>query len=68
MIDLPGLFASTMSVNGIVGSVGFSVFELGMLFCFGVCWPISIYKSLKTKRTEGKSLLFMVVVWLGYNL
>ena len=44
----------------------FSPFEFGMLFCFGICWPVSIYKSLKSKRTEGKSLLFIVIVWIGY--
>ena len=50
----------------LLAKVGFSPFEFGMLFCFGICWPISIYKSLKTKRTEGKSLTFMWIVWLGY--
>ena len=46
--------------------VGFSPLEFGMLACFGICWPVSIYKSLKTKRTEGKSLTFMCIVWVGY--
>ena len=50
----------------LLAEVDFSIFELGMLLCFGICWPVSIYKTLKTKRTEGKSLLFIVIVWLGY--
>lgn len=47
-------------------AVSNSIFEFGMLLCFGVCWPISVYKSIKTKCVKGKSLLFMVIVWLGY--
>lgn len=43
-----------------------SPFEGIMLICFGLSWPISIYKSLRVKRVEGKSLLFMGVVCFGY--
>ena len=46
--------------------ISFSIFEFGMLACFGICWPISVYTSIKTKRTEGKSLLFMIIVFVGY--
>ena len=53
-------------ILSLLAKVGFSPFEFGMLFCFGICWPVSIYKSLKTKRTEGKSLTFLWIVWLGY--
>lgn len=35
-----------------------------MLICFGVSWPVSIAKSLRTKIVSGKSLLFMGIVWL----
>ena len=49
-----------------VTDIGFSIFEFGMLACFGICWPISVYTSVKTKRTEGKSLLFMLIVFVGY--
>ena len=45
---------------------GFSIYELGMLACFGICWPVSVYTSVKTKKTQGKSLLFMIIVFLGY--
>ena len=44
------------------------VFEAGMLVCFGISWPIDILKSLRTRRTEGKSLAFMVIIWGGYCL
>ncbi|MCK4248365.1 MAG: hypothetical protein KAX15_01140 [Candidatus Omnitrophica bacterium] len=43
-----------------------SVFEFIMLFCFGVSWPISIAKSLRTKKVKGKSPMFMSIVGLGY--
>ncbi|MDI9430443.1 MAG: hypothetical protein QM570_01840 [Planctomycetota bacterium] len=43
-----------------------SVFEAIMLVCFGVSWPISIAKSLRTKKVEGKSPLFMGIVCFGY--
>ena len=43
-----------------------SVFEIGMLLCFGFAWPMSIYKSIKSKSIEGKSLVFMYVIVAGY--
>jgi hypothetical protein len=43
-----------------------SIFEIIMLACFGVSWPISIVKSLKTRVVAGKSPLFMGIVILGY--
>jgi hypothetical protein len=43
-----------------------SVFEMLMLICFGVSWPVSIAKSLRTKVVAGKSPLFMGIVCLGY--
>ena len=42
------------------------VFEFLMLFCFGFSWPFSILKSIRSRSTRGKSLLFMVLVELGY--
>jgi len=43
-----------------------SPFEALMLICFGVSWPISIAKALRTKKVEGKSPLFMAIICLGY--
>ena len=37
-----------------------------MLICFGLSWPISIAKSLKTKVVEGKSPWFLIIVIIGY--
>ena len=43
-----------------------SIFEILMLLCFGLSWPISIAKAIRTKRVEGKSPLFMAVICVGY--
>ena len=43
-----------------------SVFEIVMLVCFGAAWPVSIYKSLKTRQVAGKSLPFLVIIVVGY--
>lgn len=43
-----------------------SIFEIGMLVCFGAAWPISIIKSIKSKSTSGKSLFFLFIVQFGY--
>lgn len=42
------------------------IFEILMLICFGFAWPTSIYKSIKSKSVEGKSVIFMYVIILGY--
>ena len=44
------------------------VLEAGMLFCFGFAWPFNIYKSYKARTNTGKSLLFLLVIWMGYLL
>lgn len=43
-----------------------SIFEIGMLFCFGFSWPFSIAKSFTTHQVVGKSPLFMIIVIIGY--
>lgn len=43
-----------------------SIFEATMLICFGLSWPISIAKSVRTKVVTGKSPLFMVLLCCGY--
>jgi hypothetical protein len=40
--------------------------EAGMLLCFGVAWPVDIYKTLRTRLVTGKSVGFMLIVLLGY--
>ncbi len=43
-----------------------SVFEAAMLICFGVSWPVSIARSLRTGVVIGKSPVFMLIVAGGY--
>ncbi len=43
-----------------------SVFEMIMLICFGIAWPFSIWKSYTSNHNEGKSLIFLFIVFIGY--
>jgi hypothetical protein len=43
-----------------------SLFEAIMLICFGVSWPLSIYKSYKSRQTGGKSVVFLYLILIGY--
>lgn len=42
------------------------IFEAVMVICFGLSWPISIYKSLKMGTSRGKSMFFMIFILIGY--
>ena len=42
------------------------IFEFIMLACFGLSWPISVYKSIKSKSTQGKSIVFIIAIIIGY--
>ena len=43
-----------------------SPFEALMIICFGAAWPFSIFKSYHSRKTGGKSVVFLYVVLLGY--
>jgi len=43
-----------------------SIFEAIMLICFGAAWPFSIYKSYVSRNNSGKSILFLIVIFIGY--
>jgi len=42
------------------------IFELGMLLLFGLSWPVSIYKSYKSRAVGSKSVIFLFAVIGGY--
>lgn len=42
------------------------IFEFIMLACFGLSWPISVCKSIKSKSTQGKSIIFILAIIIGY--
>ena len=57
---------SFLALTG-VELVGIGSFLEGMMiFFFGVSWPFAIYRTWKAKKVEGKSLVFLVLVFLGY--
>ena len=43
-----------------------SPFEAVMILCFGCAWPLSIWKSFRSRSNRGKSLPFMIVIFAGY--
>ena len=43
-----------------------SIFEIGMLVCFGAAWPLSIVKSYRSRQNAGKSVWFLAVIFIGY--
>ena len=42
------------------------IFEVCMLICFGLSWPFNIAKSLRAKTAKGKSMLFEIIIIIGY--
>ena len=42
------------------------ILEALMVISFGCSWPINIIKSLHTKTTKGKSLMFLLLIEFGY--
>lgn len=43
-----------------------TVCETIMLICFGISWPISVYKSATSRSTKGKSVFFTLAIIVGY--
>ena len=37
-----------------------------MLALFGISWPFGLVKSIVSKSTKGKSLLFLILIDVGY--
>ncbi len=44
----------------------FKIFEAIMLLCFGISWPISIYKSYTSRKVGSKSIVFLYAILTGY--
>lgn len=44
----------------------FSLYEILMLVCFGISWPVAVLKTYQTKCVKGKSLLFLLLILFGY--
>lgn len=41
--------------------------ETIMLICFGLSWPSNVMKSIRSRTAKGKSLLFLLLVEIGYT-
>lgn len=41
-------------------------FEACMVICFGISWPVSIMKSVRSRTVKGKSLIFILFILAGY--
>ena len=41
-------------------------FEMIMLVCFGLSWPFNITKSIRSRTAKGKSVLFEIMIIIGY--
>ncbi len=42
------------------------ILEAIMIVLFGISWPFNLMKSIRSKTTKGKSLLFLVLIDAGY--
>ncbi|HOV70398.1 MAG TPA: hypothetical protein PLZ84_08760 [Clostridia bacterium] len=42
------------------------IFEMFMLICFGLSWPVSIIKSYTARSAKGKSRFFLLLILFGY--
>ena len=40
--------------------------EVTMLLCFGASWPLNLWKNYWSRSAEGKSLAFLLLVFIGY--
>ena len=42
------------------------IFEIIMVLCFGASWPMNIMRSYRARTAKGKSVLFLVLISIGY--
>ena len=40
--------------------------EIVMIVLFGLSWPLNVIKSYKVRTTKGKSLMFLIFIFVGY--
>lgn len=43
-----------------------TIFEIGMTICFGASWPFNIIRSYKARTAKGTSILFTLLIAIGY--
>ena len=42
------------------------ILEITMVLCFGASWPLNLWKNYWSRSAEGKSLSFLLLVFIGY--
>ncbi len=42
------------------------LFEIIMIVSFGISWPMNVVKSYRARTTKGKSLPFLLLIFIGY--
>ena len=42
------------------------ILEILMVVSFGASWPLNVMKSYSARTTKGKSLPFLVLIFVGY--
>ena len=42
------------------------ILEIIMILCFGASWPFNVAKSYRARTAKGQSLLFLVLIEVGY--
>lgn len=42
------------------------IFEILMIVLFGASWPMNVIKSYKVRTAKGKSLAFLLLIFIGY--
>ena len=42
------------------------ILEIIMILCFGASWPFNVAKSYRARSAKGKSLLFLILIEVGY--
>ena len=42
------------------------ILETAMLICFGLSWPLNVYKNIKARTAKSMSLQFILLIIVGY--
>ena len=42
------------------------ILEIIMILAFGASWPMNVVKSYKARSAKGKSILFLIFIFVGY--
>ena len=42
------------------------LFEILMIVLFGASWPMNVMKSYKARSAKGKSITFLILIFVGY--